>query len=336
MRALHAGFLAVLLPSCALVASHSDAPSPKVRGPIPTRVQQPNKLTFLAFRPRTAHTLPEGEHALRITSEYSSIFENGDVGDERVVLDGEIARTSFAVSLGVGPRTDLEFELPVVYASDGFLDRFVESWHDFFGFPGGGRGERERFGYEMTEEKDGREIYHLEGGVIEFGDVPVVLVQSLQKETSSAPAIAARFGLDLPFGSESRGFGNGALEWGAGVLAEKSFGRWTMTGAVDYAFTRRPSSFVGSGVDVKDDLAVQWGLEYRWNDSFSLLGGVLVNSPVTRDFRIKELDRETITADVGFAIDTSERSTLIVGFADDFVAESGPDFTFFASWNTGL
>ena len=142
MRALHAGFLAVLLPSCALVASHSDAPSPKVRGPIPTRVQQPNKLTFLAFRPRTAHTLSEGEHALRITSEYSSIFENGDVGDKRVVLDGEIARTSFAVSLGVGPRTDLEFELPVVYASDGFLDRFVESWHDFFGFPGGGRVSR--------------------------------------------------------------------------------------------------------------------------------------------------------------------------------------------------
>ncbi|MBK7876967.1 MAG: DUF3187 family protein [Planctomycetes bacterium] len=336
MRALPLLAIALVTPACALVASHSDAPRPRVRGPIPTRVQQPNKLTFLAFRPRSARTEAEDAHSLRITSEYSSIFENGDVGDERVVLDGELWRTSFALTYGVGPRTDLEVELPIVYASNGFLDRFVESWHDFFGFPGGGRGERERFTYEMEIEKDGRSIYHLEGGEPAIGDVPVVLTHAVVDETSSTPAVAVRVGADLPIGSESKGFGNGALDWGGGVLAEKSWGRWTMTGAVDYVFTRRPSSFVGSGVDVEDDLGAQWGLEYRWNDSLSLLGGLIVNAPVTRDFRIKELDRETISADVGLALDTGPSSTLIVGFEDDVVAESGPDFTFFASWSVGL
>lgn len=327
--------LLLLAPSCALIATHSDAPRANVRGPIPTRVQQPNKLTFLAFRPRRA-VAGEAAQELRVTGEYSSMFENGDVGDERVVLDGEIARVAVAARFAVGPRTDLEVELPVVYASSGFLDRFVEAWHELLGFPGGGRGARERFTYEMEIEKDGDPIYHLEGHELGLGDVPVVVTHQLVEESPSTPAVSLRAGVDLPLGSESRGFGNDALDWGGGVLAEKSWGRWTMTGALDWIDAQRPSSFVGSGVEVGDELSLQWGLEYRWNDAVSLLGGVVVNGPVTRDVRIKELDREMVSAEAGIAFDVGARSTLIVGFEDDVVAESGPDFTIFASYRLGL
>ncbi|MBI5362882.1 MAG: DUF3187 family protein [Planctomycetes bacterium] len=334
MRALLVVVLA-FAPSCALIATHSDAPRAKVRGPIPTRVQQPNKLTILAFRPRRARA-GEAAQELRVTGEYSSMFENGDVGDERVVLDGEIARLAVAARFAVASRTDLEVELPVVYASSGFLDRFVEAWHALLGFPGGGRDERERFTYAMEIEKDGREIYDLEGNELGFGDVPVVLTHQLVEESPSSPAVSVRAGIDLPLGSDSRGFGNGAFDWGGGVLAEKSWGRWTTTGALDWVDAKRPSSFVGSGVEVEDDLSLQWGLEYRWNDAVSLLGGVIANGPVTRDFRIKELNREMVSVDVGLAFDVGERSTLVVGFEDDVVAESGPDFTVFASYSLGL
>lgn len=329
-------FAAACAPSCALLASHADAPRAKVRGPIQTRAQQPNKLTFLAFRPRRAEVAAEGARELRATIEYSSMFENGDVGDERVVLDGEVARAAVALRLGVAPRTDLEVEVPILYAADGVLDRFVETWHDLLGFPGGGRSERERFAYEMEIEKDGRRIYHMEPYEPALGDVPVVVTHQIVEETSSTPAVALRAGVDLPVGSESKGFGNGGFDWGGGVLAEKSWGRWTMTGAVDWVDAKRPSSFVGSGVDVRDDLGFQWGLEYRWNDAVSLLAGLISNREVTHDFRIKEIDRELLSADIGLAWDVGASSTLVVGFEDDLIAESGPDFTFFASFAVGL
>src|SRR5438128_2013303 len=81
--------LVCLLPSCALVATRADDPAFKVRGPIPSRTQEPIKLTFLALRPRTAEVLREGERDLRVTTAYSSLFQNGDVGSQRVVFDGE-------------------------------------------------------------------------------------------------------------------------------------------------------------------------------------------------------------------------------------------------------
>ena len=335
MRALLVPIVLLACSACAALG-HTDDPKSRIRGPIPSRTQEPIKLTFLAFRPRPAEVQPEGTRELRITSAYSSIFENGDIGTEKVVLDGEIWRTAFAMTWGVGPKTDLEVEVPVVFATSGFLDRFVESWHAFFGFPDGGREERERFTYEMSVEKNGDEIYHLENDEVGLGDVPVVLAHQIVDETESVPAVALRLGVDVPVGSESKGFGNGGWDWGGGVIAQKSWGRWTATAGVDYVFTQRPSSFVGTGVDVNDDLDLQLGVEYRWNDCLSLLGGVVATSAVTDDLTIMEIDSEIVSADIGVAFDVGENSTVIVGFEDDVVAESGPDFTVFASWSVGL
>lgn len=336
MRLLTAALAWLLFSACSVTARHADDPRMTVRGPAPTRVQQPNKLTFLAFRPRQAVAHEEGAPALRITSAYSSIFENGHDVTEQVVLDGEIWRNSFAMTWGVAPRTDLEVELSLVFATSGFLDEFVEAWHDLFGLPDGGRDERPQYAYEMTEVKDGNEIYCLTGDQLGFGDVPVVITHQIVVESEDSPAVAVRAGIDIPLGSEDKGFGNGALDWGGGVLAQKSWGRWTTTAAVDYVFTAEPSAFEDAGIDAEDDLGLQWGLEYRWNDASSLLAGVVYSSPVTRDFDLKELDRETASVNVGMAFDLPGPSTLVVGFEDDVVAESGPDFTVFASWSVGL
>jgi hypothetical protein len=335
MRALTVLFLLAACSACAALG-HTDDPKPRVRGPIPSRTQEPIKLTFLAFRPRAAEVQPEGTKELRITSAYSSIFENGDIGTEQVVLDGEIWRTGFAMTWGIGPRTDLEVEVPVVFATSGFLDRFVESWHSFFAFPDGGREERERFTYEMRVEKDGDDIYQMESDEAGLGDIPIVIAHQVLDEGESAPAVTLRAGVELPTGSESNGFGNGGWDWGGGVIAQKSWGRWTATAGADYVVTARPSSFVGSGVDASDDFDMQLGVEYRWNDALSLLAGIVATSPVTDDLTIMEIDSDIVSADVGIAFDLGESSTLIVGFEDDVVAESGPDFTVFASWSVGL
>ena len=329
--------LSLVTGGCALLPEHSDAPRATVRGPIPARVQQPIKLGTLGFRPRRAATETAGHASLGVESAYSNIFQNGvGPGGQQVVLDAETWNNTLIATYGLSERADVELDLSVLYASNGFLDSAIESWHQFWGMPDGGRESRPRDAYETHVEIAGQQIYALDPYEFSLLDTPLVFTQRFVDEDDDTPGVAVRAGVDLPTGSESRGAGNGGWDWGAGVVAEKTFGRWSMTGAVDWVDAKRPSSFVGSGVDVYDGFDVQLGVEYRWNDRISLLTGLVLTPPVTRDFTIKELDREMLGLDVGVAWDTGPSSQLHVGFEEDLMTASGPDIVFFAGWKAGL
>ena len=62
ITALLASVGALGIAGCASWAP-TDDPEPVIRGPLPTRQQQPMALTLMAFRPRRAATQPQGEFA---------------------------------------------------------------------------------------------------------------------------------------------------------------------------------------------------------------------------------------------------------------------------------
>jgi hypothetical protein len=329
--------LLALLASCSILPEHLDEPARIVRGPIAARTQEPIKLTYLAFRPRRATIQEEGTNAITVQEAYSNVFNNdADDPDSKVVLDGEISRTSVALRRAVAPRTDVEIEVAAVYATSGFLDDFIEAWHRAFGLPSEHRDERPKDAYEMEVQKDGVTAYHLEGNEPGFADVPIVVTHALVLESESTPAISVRAGVEIPTGSEEKGFGNGAFDFGGGILAEKSFGRWTTTAAVDYTAPGTSESFEDAGMSPHDGFDVQFGLEYRWNDRISLLFGAILDSPVTRDLLIDQIDDEILTIDVGCAWDVGERSRLFFALEEDAIANAGPDVTFLLGWNVGL
>ena len=322
--------------ACAIVPKHADAPAKVVRGPIPSRALEPVKLTYLAFRPRRAATLPEGATDLSVLSAYANIFEKSQVGGDEVAFDGEIWRTSFHLRRAVGPSADVEIELPVVYATSGFLDQFIESFHDFFGMPTGGREDSPPFEYDMRAVKGGTEAYHLEGNQVGMGDVPIVLTVSVLDESESTPALALRGGVELPTGSESDGFGNGAVDYGLGFLAERSWGRWTGTGAVDWVDTHSSESFEDAGVEADDSVDLQVGMEYRWNDDLSLVAGSVYTNAPTQDIDLEEISGDMLSLDLGVAWDLGESSRMLFVFSEDLITESAPDFTVTAAWTRSL
>lgn len=317
---------------CGVLPKHADDPAPIVRGPIADRIHHPVELTHLAFRPRSTSTEAPGSRAWTIQSSYTSLFQNGTGPGERVVVDGELWRNSAALRFGLDERTDVEVELALVYASSGFLDQFVETFHEFLLLPDDGRDERPRFEYEVEIEHDGQLAYEFEGNELGFGDLPIVLTHRLVDEGSSSPAVAVRAGIELPTGSESKGFGSGGLDWGLGVLAERSWGRWTATGAVDWTKTDDAESFEDAQVDVLDDWDLQLGVEYRWSDRMSLLAGAILSRPVTDDIEIEEIDVPTLAIDLGVAWDVGESSRLVVAFQEDAISASGPDFGVLVGW----
>lgn len=322
----------VCLSGCGLLRTRSDHPAHVVRGPIPARTQEAIKLTYLFFRPRRATTQPPGTTDLTAQTAYSSLYQNGHGGSDDVVFDSELSHTSLSARRGVSPGTDVEVEVGVTFATAGFMDEFVEEYHKLLGFPSEGRRNRPKNEYEMDVFHNGNLAYRLDADQPGFSDLPIVVTHQFVEETASSPALSARAGVELPTGSESKGFGNGVLDWGGGLLAEKSFDRWTATAAVDYVLTGTSRTFEQADVAAHDDLDAQFGLEYRWNDDVSLLLGTILESPVTRSIPLKEIDGNILSIDLGISWDAGERSRFLVEFGEDAIARSGPDFTLMAAW----
>ncbi len=326
----------LLLAACTSLKHSIVEPEVRPRGPLPTRVQHPMKLNVLAFRPRQPEALEAGRHRIEAQSAYTSIFENGTGVGERVVLDGELWTNHLSWRHGLGASTDIEVELGLMYASSGFLDGFIEGWHYLFALPGGGYYERPRFAYEMSVEKNGNEAYALESDTMGLLDLPVIVTHELREAVDERIGLALRAGIELPTGSESRGFGNGRVDWGLAVSAGQSFGRWSWTLGLDWVEAGRSERFANSGVEYAADWGAHLGAEYRWNAQLSILSALNFDSRLSHDIEIKELDNPMLMLDLGVAFDAPGGSRWHLGFSEDLIAESGPDFGVFLGWSAGF
>jgi hypothetical protein len=327
--------LLVVASGCSVLAPTSD-PRRTVRGPLPVTTNGAINDTFLQFRPRRAATTATGAVDVSVMSEYSSLFVNGTGDNSTVVIDAELWRTGIAARTGLSPSTDLEIEVPIVYASGGFADDLIDGWHSLLGLPDGGRDKRPSNEFAVHVDRGGERAYELADNEVGLGDVPLIVTQRILDEAEHGVGVSLRAGVELPTGSESKGFGNGGIDWGGGVLAESTLGRFTLTGGAYHVITASSDGFDRAGIDALDQTEVHGGVEMRWNDSASLDLGLRWSTPVTRDIHIMEIDGDVLDLDVGWIEDFSNGSRLTLGFTEDLIAESGPDLTVFLGWSHGF
>ncbi|MEC8513236.1 MAG: DUF3187 family protein [Planctomycetota bacterium] len=320
--------------SCVSPEGLSAAGAERVRGPIPTRIMQPAGLIFPANRPRRAALLEAGEGRATAEIFYASIFERVVRPAEAAAFDGEIARGSLTLQYAPTDGVEVVLEPTVLFASSGFLDSFVDGFHAITGFVGGGRDEFQSDQYSMYLQRNGEVAWELAEDHVRFGDLPITLVSRIREEDGDGPAVAARFTIELPTGDEGRGTGSGGIDAAAGVILERSVGRFTFFGGVDGVHVDQPASFQRAGIDVRSLFSVSGGAEYRWSDRLSLLAQAVLQMPLTRSLPFEEIDREILDLGFGFAYELSGASTLRFSFHEDAVAASGPDLTFYTgiSW----
>jgi len=326
----------LLLCGCTSLKHSLLEPQSRARGPLPTRVQHPMKLGVLAFRPRAPQVLEKGKHRVEAQSAYSSIFENGTGDAEQVVLDGELWTNRIAWRHGVGAATDIEVELGLLYASSGFLDGFIEGWHDTFALPGGGYDERPRYAYEMSVVNNNTQAYRLDGNEPGLLDLPIIVTHELLSGADGSTALSVRAGIELPTGSEPGGFGNGGIDWGFAACAARDIGRWSWNAGLDWVQAGESDAMRAAGVEYAADWGAYAGAEYRWNETLSILSALQFDSRLSHDVEIKELDNPMLMLDIGVVWDTQSGSRWHLGFSEDLVAESGPDFGVFLGWSSGL
>lgn len=333
IRAAFTVSLGVVAGGCAVFVPTAH-PTQVVRGPLGVVTNGPIVGGLLQFRPRPAETTGVGRLNFELANEYSSMFEDGTDGTSTVLFDGEILRTAFRFRTGLSESTDIEAEIPVVYASAGFLDAFVTGWHQFFGFPNGGRAKRAEGEYAMHADVNGQRVFELDRDRPSLGDLPVLVTQRLLREEDAGFALDLRGGLELPTGSESRGVGNGGVDWGGGALVQKSIDRFTFSAAAYFVDAATSSAFERAGIRTTDPRYLQAGLECRWNEWVSIVGGLRSSRPATSGIGIEEVDGRVLDLDLGFVFDDPQTDRRVVlGITEDLISESGPDFTVFFAWS---
>ncbi|HSW14114.1 MAG TPA: DUF3187 family protein [Solimonas sp.] len=169
-----------------------------------------------------AAVLGAGKASSQFSLDLSSEYSAHTAGSETIVLDGETARLAWRYRQGMD-GWDWGVELPVVHAGGGFLDSFIEDWHDFFGLPNGGRefAPQDRYLYQYDRGGSTRLQRTEEGWAL--GDLRVSAGWALNE------SLALRGELKLPTGDDDQLSGGnlGAAAWGDWALPFDLDSRWS-------------------------------------------------------------------------------------------------------------
>lgn len=182
------------------------------QGPFPIRTQQPIYLQTVTILPTRAAVLDPGVLEIRADSAYSNLFENASNGAFNINLDMELWRVGYVVSYGFLPDWEASLEIATLHFEGGFLDSFVQDFHDAFGFPNGGRGAVANGAFSYAVLQNGQALYNVAPQSYNAGDLTVTLKNQI------LPELAWLFAMKFPSRSDNAGFG-------LGVAAEKSHRR---------------------------------------------------------------------------------------------------------------
>ena len=241
---------------------------------------------------------------------------------------------------------DFVFKFLFFSFSGGFLDSFIQGYHDTFGFPNAGREnvDNGRFSYRITQ--DGAALYAVDQATLRLSDI--VLTQKLRffDESKRFPAISLAGSVKLPTGSRNEGTGSGRPDAGLSLLAEKSTKRF-------HSYTQIGFLALGGHADLNPILkngSFTFGqaLELNLFEYLSFVGQVSGQSSIFSRTELPELSKIALDLTFGFTgevpldkrINPSTKLRVnkiryLFGFTED-PTSSGPSVDFSLFFNVGM
>lgn len=216
----------IFLASCFLFPSSVLSSGFTAKGPLTVRDQNPVYLEFLNIIPSRAATLPKGAYEVRIDAPYSNIFEEGRGKNTSEMLDMELLRAALHFNAGIYDGMEAGIEIPFMRLDSGFLDGFIQKYHNFFGFPNGGREKVPNNAFNYYFKANGSPVYQVNKQAFNVGDITFDFKHNFINERGLVPAVAWQFYFKFPTGDCRKGLGSGNPDMGFAVLLEKSHKRW--------------------------------------------------------------------------------------------------------------
>ena len=253
---------------------------------------------------------------------HSSIYLVDNSSEWDIGLDMEITELNFRFRKSINNFIELGVEVPILSFNSGFMDGFLDSYHDTFGFPDYGRSERPNndFLYEVKKKRDC--VVNGESGRIAIGDIRVTVKKSLLK---GDPAISIKGEIELPTGEPETGYGNGSIDTGISLLMDKEFGEtWKTYLNLGVVF---PGDLKGhERVNLDHFLYGGVAIEAALWKTVSLLGQVFIQGSPFPETDIDAVDRTAVLLSLGGRYH-SGNSSFELSLTEDPNTSGAPDFT---------
>jgi hypothetical protein len=253
---------------------------------------------------------------------YSSVYlvENSSKWD--IGLDMEITELNLRFRKNINNFIELGVEMPVLSFNSGFMDSFLASYHDTFGFPDYSRSNRPDNDFLYEVKRNGTVVVKGESGRIAVGDIRFTLKKPL---IQGDPAISIKGGIELPTGEPETGYGNGTIDTGISLLMDKEFGE------VGKTYLNFGAVFPGDlkGYERVDLKSFIWGgaaIEAALWKTVSLLGQVFIQGSPFPETGISSVDRTAVLLSLGGRYH-SGNSSFELSLTEDPNTSGAPDFT---------
>ncbi len=299
--------------------------------PFNTRNQSPLVQIYGLPFPGEAHLIPPGGKDFKIIFDLANTCVEDSASGEKIAIDGETYRTTVAVRYGIAQDFEIGVEVPYIAQGGGFLDAFIENYHDAFGFSQGDRRQGPRNRLLFRYQRDGADRIHVDGSGSGVGDVRLTGAYQLYRNSNDNPAaVALRAGLKLPTGDPDRLHGSGSTDLALWLAAGKAYrtgwGHWSIFGAAGVLGMTDGNVLEDQQRNLAEFGTI--GVGWRPFDRFALKMQFDAHTPFFRDSDLAELGDGSVQLVIGGTFAVSERTTIDIGIGEDIVIKTSPDVVF--------
>lgn len=297
------------------------------RGPLRLRNQYPLHWLFLTPAPDTPDLLPRGNLRLDAALDYSNILLWDRSEDWSFLMDMENAVFTVSAAYGLFDWATLECEVPFISMRGGFMDGFLENYHDFLGVKGYGRKDLPGNVFSYFFYKEGKVWFEAEPGGWYPGESIVRAKVALLRETSAHGwAAAASYALKIPTGDPDRGVGSGNWDHGLFLFVKRRVASFYVYANGGCAFIGDPRT-AGADVSARPIGSAFLGLEYLWLTNWSILAQVSYYTSPIENTGLSTLDDPSVELGLGVIGRIAERTDVELTLGEDLFGQGAPDFT---------
>ena len=274
--------------------------------------------------PERAELLATGATSHAIGIELTSQFVSETTATESLLLDGETTALNYEWRYGINEKLELGISLPLISQGGGFLDGFVDSWHNTFNLPDGERDTQPK-NQLLYRLQNGQQTLVFRDANTGVGDIALQLRTPLYRTNTQTLSGFTR--LELPTGKADKFTGSGSTDIAVGANYSNSecFGRsvchaslgvlW-FGGADIYTSASRSSAVFGTATVAMP----------VWRSVVAKLQ--LETHQAMYDSNIKAIGEQAFQLSFGVALPLAKHWAIDLAMSEDISPTTAPDFSF--------
>ena len=295
-------------------------------GPMQAANRFPLHLMFLTPKPVPADLPPSGALDATMSFDYSNTYLNKSSRDWDVLIDMEMSVLGLDLAYGIGSRWAVRLDMPLVSMGNGFLDGFLENFHDALDVGNYDREERPKNQFAFSIAKSDQVWFEGRPGRMDLADTTLSAQYKLIRPKRRRPLLSTlMISLKLPTGDKDVGLGSGNFDLGLFLPSKWRFESCSLYLMPGFVVVGDPKTSEPS-VAAQDVYALFAGVAYDHNEFWTWLMQVNAYSTPLEFADIEALDDGAVDLAIGLHYRLTRHWLFEFSFSED-LTRTAPDFT---------